>query len=61
MINIFKFKDISDKVFKIVADQGANVKKAFKATVSCDQNRYNNILSDMLEKEYMYSFRFSSK
>jgi hypothetical protein len=39
-------KEIDDKVFKIVADQGANVKKAFKETISSDG--YTNIISDML-------------
>ena len=40
------FLEIDDKVFKIVADQGANVKKAFKETISSDG--YTNIITDML-------------
>jgi hypothetical protein len=31
-----QFYDISKNVFKIIADQGANVKKAFKETRECD-------------------------
>ena len=33
-----KLYDISNNIFKIIADQGANVKKAFKETRECDNN-----------------------
>ena len=45
-MNIFSIKGIEEKVFKIVGDQGSNVKKAFKETVSKDG--YSNLLNDML-------------
>lgn len=36
---------IGDKVYKIVADQGSNVKKAFKSTISAN-DKYTNIVEE---------------
>ena len=47
-----KFYDISKNVFKIITDQGANVKKAFKETRECDNSdEIIKIAKDMLEEQ----------
>ena len=47
-----KFFDISSNVFKIIADQGANVKKAFKETRECDNtDEIINLTKHMLEEQ----------
>ena len=46
------FFDISSKVFKIIADQGANVKKAFKETRECNKSdKIINLTKNMLEEQ----------
>jgi hypothetical protein len=47
-----KLYDISNKIFKIIADQVANVKKAFKETRECDNNdAIINLAKNMLEEQ----------
>jgi hypothetical protein len=47
-----KFYDISTNVFKIIADQGANVKKAFKETRECDNSdEIINLTKNMLDEQ----------
>jgi hypothetical protein len=47
-----QFYDISKNVFKIIADQGANVKKAFKETRECDNtDEIIKLAKDMLEEQ----------
>jgi hypothetical protein len=36
--SVVKFYDVQNKVFKIVADQGANIKKGFRDERECDQD-----------------------
>ena len=35
---VVKFYDVQNKVFKIVADQGANIKKGFRNERECEQD-----------------------
>ncbi len=47
-----KFYDISTNVFKIIADQGANVNKAFKETRECDNSdEIINLTKNMLDEQ----------
>lgn len=49
---VVKLYDISDNIFKVVADQGANVKKGFLQQRECDQSdELLRLTSEMLEEQ----------